>query len=159
MEIHINVPYRDIQQQLVEAGENVVKRIYQARKDACLMAAGDVLQENGYLPNGTTYEAWNDKLYFSVDKGTNADLAHYFHEGMIYGPNIPIFEKDAEGNRTGKILRFFSPKGKPKTAIYPMRTQGVGKPAGVAHWTKAVEKGGPLYEELEQRITEILERR
>ena len=85
-------------------------------------------------------------------------MAHYFHEGMIYGPNIPIFEKDAEGRKTDKILRFFSPKGKTKHYIYDMRTQGRYKPAGVAHWTKEVQKGGSLYAQLEQRIADILRR-
>lgn len=147
-EIHINVPYREIQEQLVSASDRYVKRIYQARKDACLMAAGDVLEENGYLPDGTTYEPWNDMLWFSIDKGTNADLAHYFHEGMIYGPNFFI----------KKINQWRSPKGKQKYPNGKMLNQYVGSHLGVRHWTEAVAKGGPLYYQLEERIAEILEK-
>lgn len=147
-EIHINVPYREIQRQLVEQSDRYVKRIYQTRKDECLMAAGDILEENGYLPEGTTYEPWNDQLWFSIDKGTNADLAHYFHEGMIYGPNFFI----------KKINQWRSPKGKSKYPTGKMLNQYVGSPLGVRHWTEAVANGGPLHHQLEERIAEILEK-
>lgn len=147
-EIHISIPYREIHQQLVAASEEYVKRIYQARKEACVLAAGDILEENGYLPDGTTYEAWNDKLWFSIDKGTDADLAHYFHEGMIYGPNIFI----------KKIGEWRSPKGKTKYPNGKMLNQYPGSHLGVRHWTEAVEYGGPLYHQLEERIAEILRR-
>ena len=49
-EIKVDIPYKEIQEQLIKTSDEYVKRIYQARKDACLMAAGDLLQENGYLP-------------------------------------------------------------------------------------------------------------
>lgn len=156
--IHVTVPYKLVQEVLLEESNDYVKRIWQKRKDACLMAAGDILQENGYLPNGTTYEPWNDGIYFSVDKGTNADLAHYFHEGIIYGPNIPIFKKDANGKKTDEILRFFSPKGKLKQPLYNMRTQGPHKPAGVAHWTDEIRPNGKFFNQLVWRIAEILEK-
>lgn len=159
----MNVPYRQLQEVLLEMSEDYVKHIWQARKDACLMTAGQVLEEAGYLPKGTTYEPWNDQLYFSVDKGTDADLAHYFHEGMIYGPNKPIFELDAEGNRTGNIVRFYSPKGEKKHPIYRMKNQGPTKPSGVYHWTTALQPGSEnfnqgLYNEMVWRMEEILRR-
>lgn len=157
-EINVSIPYRLIQEVLLEESDRYVKRIYQNRKEECILAAGDILQENGYLPKGTTYEAWGDQLWFSVDKGTNADLAHYFHEGMIYGPNIPIFKKDANGEKTNEILRFISPKGKSKQPIYPMKTQGINKPSGVAHWTDAIKPNGVLFNQLVWRIEEILRR-
>lgn len=157
-EISVAVPYKLIQEVLLEESDRYVKRIWKDRKEACILAAGDILQENGYLPKGTTYEAWGDQLWFSVDKGTNADLAHYFHEGIIYGPNIPIFKKDANGKKTNEILRFISPKGKLKTPIYNMRTQGPNKPAGVAHWTDAVKPNGKLFNQLVWRIADILEK-
>ena len=53
-EISIHVPYRELQQELVAVSDRYVKRIYQKRREACIMAAGDILEENGYLPNDTT---------------------------------------------------------------------------------------------------------
>ena len=148
-EISIHVPYKELQQELITTSDRYVKRIYQNRREACIMAAGDILEEKGYLPKGTTYEAWGDQLWFSVDKGTDADLAHYFHEGMIYGPNFFI----------KKIGEWRSPKGKQKYPNGKMLNQYQGSPLGVRHWTEAVANGGPLYEELKMRIAEILEKK
>ena len=152
-QISFHVPYREVQEVLLEEGENVVKRIWQNRKDACLMAAGEVLEENGYLPYGTTYEPWGDSLWFSVDKGTNADLAHYFHEGIIYGPNFFI----------KKIGEWRSPKGKQKFAKGPMTKQGIKQPSGVAHWTEYLDPSKSrfnqgLYNQMVWRIANILEK-
>ena len=156
-EISAQVPYRAIQQYLISTSDEYVKHIWAERKKACLLAAGEVLEENGYLPKGTTYEAWGDECWFSIDKGTDRDLAHYFHEGILYGPNFPIFERDKYGNKTGIVSGFRSPKGMPKKPMGVL-DQGIKKPAGVWHWTEAVEKGGPLYPELCSRIEEILRR-
>ena len=145
-EISAQVPYRAIQQYLISTSDEYVKHIWAERKKACLLAAGEVLEENGYLPNGTTYEAWGDECWFSIDKGTGTDLAHYFHEGMIYGPNF--FVK--------KIGEWRSPKGKEKFPNGKMLKQFPRSHLGVRHWTEAVEEGGPLYPELCSRIEEIL---
>lgn len=160
-EISFKIDVRAVRDKLQDDAGSLVKRIVDARKNACIYAVGEVLDEHRYLPKDTTWEAFNGACWFSVDKGTKADLAHYFHEGQIYGPNIPIFERDSQGNKTGKILRFFSPKGKPKQVIYPMSEhdlQGIGKPSGVYHWTDAVKEGGALYQELLDKCEEILRR-
>ena len=147
-EVSMNVPYREIQQELLERSEEYVKRIWYQRKKECLLAAGDVLEEQGYLPVGTTYEAWGDQLWFSVDKGTNRDLAHYFHEGIIYGPNFLIGEGE-----------WRSPKNKEKYPNGDMLKQGINSPLGVWHWTEAFDdRSGYMYRILEERIADVLRR-
>lgn len=148
-EISMHVPYREIQQALLDVSDMYVKRIFMPRKKACIEAAGDVLFENGYLPKDTTWEAWGDACWFSVDKGTDKDLAHYFHEGMIYGPNFFI----------KKIGQWRSPKGKEKYPNGKMLNQYVGSKLGVRHWTEAFnDKSGYMYNLLEERIADVLRR-
>lgn len=144
-EISFNVPYRDIRNQLAEISEDYVKHIWEKRRTACILSAGELLEDNGYLPSGTTYEAWGDQLWFSVEKN-GAELAHYFHEGIQYGPNFYIKKLDA----------WRSPKGKPKHPVHEIYTQGQYTPAGVAHWTDALSN--ELYPELCEEIGEILRR-
>jgi len=144
-EIKFNVPYREIRDQLVKISDNYVKNIWEKRRTACILSAGELLEDNGYLPAGTVYEAWNDRLWFSVEKN-GAELAHYFHEGIQYGPNFYI--KD--------LGEWRSPKGKPKHPVHEIYTQGQNKPAGVAHWTDALNN--ELEPELYDRIEKILRR-
>lgn len=67
--------------------------------------------------------------------------AHYQWEGIVYGPNIPIY--DDSGNVTG----WFSPPGKkkkPTGAVLQYHTKGTGD-----HWTdKAKEKHMKEWEQL-----------
>ena len=158
-QIQFSVDVRDIRDSLQNEAEEYVKTIWDKRKFACIEEAGQVLYDNGYLPHGTTWEAFYDGCWFSVDKGTGADLAHYFHEGQMYGPNIPIFERDRYGNKTGSIKAFYSPKGKQKYPIPgKMLNQGPNEPAGVYHWTEAIQENGKLYQEYIDRCAEILRR-
>ena len=149
--ISIDVPYREIQQILLEESENYVKRIREQRRYDCLMAAGDVLDENGYLPNGTVYRPVGDELVFFIDKGNGVNLANYFHEGWIYGPNF--FVK--------KLGEWRSYKGRTKEPEHEMDKQGQYMPSGVAHWTEALVPGSDMfdksvYNQLVWRIEEIL---
>lgn len=63
---------------------------------------------NKYVPyaNGDlsykTKEIQVDKIIY------NSPYAHYMYEGKVMGPNIPIKNED------GLIVKWFSPKGKPK---------------------------------------------
>lgn len=43
----------------------------------------------------------------------NSPYAHYQYYGRVYSPNIPIYEKDENGNKT-VIIGWFSPPGKKK---------------------------------------------
>ena len=147
-EINVNIDVRAIRDELQDSAGSLVKRIVDARKNACIEAVGEVFYENGYLPKGTTWEAWNGACWFSVDKGTNADLAHYFWEGKIYGPNFFIKE----------IGEWRSPKGKQKYPNGKMLKQGVGSNLGVRHWTEKMQKGSPLYQDLLDKCEEILRR-
>lgn len=145
-EISFDVDVRAIRDELQAEGGRYVKLISGNRKNACIEAVGDVLDENGYLPEGTTYEAWRNACWFSVDKGTGADLAHYFHEGQIYGPNMFI----------RKLDEWRSPAGKPKSPTGRYLNQYPGSSLGVRHWTEAVQPGGPLYYQFIERCEEIL---
>lgn len=147
-EISFHVDVRAIRDTLQNEAEDYVKNIWADRKAACINAVGEVLDENGYLPEGTTWEAYGNACWFSVDKGTDTDLAHYFHEGMIYGPNF--FVK--------KIGEWRSPAGKPKKPNGKYLNQYPGSHLGVQHWTEAVEEGGPLYDEFINRCAVILRR-
>ena len=152
MEISINVDVKFIRDAIQNEAQDYVQRLMDRRKNDCIEAAGDVLNDAGYLPHGTTWEAWNGACYFSVDKGTGADLAHYFHEGIVYGPNF--FVK--------KIGAWRSYRGMTK---YPVGflPQGPGEPAGVTQWTEALVPGSPefnqgLFNEYMRRCEEILRR-
>ena len=145
-EISFNVPYSAIRDKLAEESEDYVKHIWQDRKNACIMAAGEILEEHGYLPHGTKYEPWGDQLWFSVEK-KGAELAHYFHEGLQYGQNF--FIKD--------IGEWRSKRGMPKHVVHPIYTQDFYAPAGVPKWTESFNDSG-LYAELCERVGEILRR-
>lgn len=148
-EISYSVDVRAIRDQLQNEANDYVTHIWDARKNACIAAAGDVLNDNGYLPNGTTWEAWNGACWFSVDKGTGTDLAHYFFEGQIYGPNFFI----------KKLGEWRSPKGKQKYPNGKMLKQGPNTGLGVRHWTDALRPpSGALYNAYLQRCEEILRR-
>ena len=160
-ELRFNVDVKKIRDEIQDEANSYVKHIWQDRKDACIEAVGDVLEEHGYLPDGTTWEAWNGACWFSVVRD-DAELGHYFHEGMIYGPNIPIFSdyKNVGGKRIGigEPIKYRSPKGKPKHPNGGYLNQYPGSHLGVQHWTKAVEEGGELYGIYEDRCKEILRR-
>ena len=142
---------KDLRRQLADAGENVVQRLWSSRKYACIDAAGEVLYRNGYLPHGTTWEVMYDGCWFSVEKKDGHELAHYFHEGMIYGPNFLI--------KRGKLKgQWRSPKGKPKTPNGKYLYQEPNAPAGVRHWTEALSTNEDLYEEWTKMCSEILRR-
>ena len=146
--ISINVDVHFIRDAIQDEAESYVKRIMSGRKEACIEAAGDVLDEHGYLPDGTVWVAYGDECWFSVDKGTGTDLAHYFHEGIMYGPNF--FVK--------KLGEWRSPKDKKKYPNGKMLNQYPGSPSGVQYWTEAIQPGGPLFNEYIWRCEEILRR-
>ena len=78
--------------------------------------------------------------------------AHYQYTGDVYGPNIPI--KDKDGNITG----WFSPPGKKKHPTGKPITYSKEKhPLASKEWDKAMmaDKG----EDFEQAVKEILVRR
>lgn len=148
-EVSVDVNVKAIRDNFQAVSDNYVKHIFRPRKKECIEAAGDVLFENGYLPNGTTWEAWGDACWFSVDKGSGTDLAHYFHEGIIYGPNFFI----------KKIKQWRSPKGEQKKPNGKYLDQYVGSHLGVRQWTKAlIPPNGDLYDEYMLRCEEILRR-
>ena len=161
--IEFRLPSRAIREAL-DNTTDYVQRIADARRTECLYAIADVLNENGYLPTGTTWDVEGNLLYFYTYKeGSDEDLAHYFHQGLIYGPNIPVFREYAysDGRRygIGEPYKFVSPKGQKKhlTGEY-IASQGPGSPTGVSHWTEAVEEGGELFDEVVERCEEILRR-
>ena len=162
--IFTTVDVRSIRDALQNETNNLVKNIWYTRRIACVEAVGEVLNEYGYLPSGTTWYASGNDCVFEVDKGGKYDLAHYFHEGMIYGPNIPIFEKyeyDANGKKhgVGEIIKYRSPKGKKKKPTGRYLKQGPYKSTGVRHWTEAIEKDGALYDAYMRRCEELLLRK
>lgn len=61
--------------------------------------------------------------------------AHYQYEGIIYGPNIPFFDKN------GKIIKWRSPKDKPKhpTGRF-IKYDTHGHPLATRHWDEAMLK-------------------
>ena len=173
-ELVVNIDVRGMRDELAEAGADVVQHLWQKRKDDCLLAAGDVLYENGFLPHGTTWEAFNNELIFNVDKG-KVDLAHYFHEGVVYEPNYPIFAsyetyvgkdgkehyaRDAQGRKIGigDPIAFRSPEKK-TTEGRPIATQGIDSPSGVPHWTQELSDDPILAKQYAMRCLEILTRR
>lgn len=148
--ISFNVPYREIQQALLDNSEDIVKHIWQDRKTACVNAAGEVLDENGYLPNGTRWFASGDTVWFVVEKD-GKDLTHYFYEGLVYGPNFLI----TRGKLAGE---WRSPKNKKKFPTGDYLNQYPYAPSGVRHWTEALDENGDLRYEFEERVGEILRR-
>lgn len=57
--------------------------------------------------------------------------AHYQWAGVVYSPNIPIFEGDA-------LVGFFSPPGKPKTKTdRKLKYSRDTHPLAQAHWEEA----------------------
>ena len=48
-------------------------------------------------------------VYGSGEVIYNTPYAHFLYYGEVYGPNIPVFERN-----NGIPTRYFSPKGKPK---------------------------------------------
>ena len=156
--ISFRLPTRAIQDVLQQEADDYVKHVMEPRRTECLEAIAEVLESHGYLPNDTTWEVYANQLYFYVLKGENGeDLAHYFHEGWIYGPNYPVYEVDERGNKT--LTGFRSPAGKFKYPIYEMGDrQGPNKPSGVAHWTDAVRENGALWQEVLDACREILRR-
>lgn len=161
-EIEFRLPSRAIRDALNDTA-TYVQRIADSRRTECLNAIAEVLDENGYLPTGTTWEVWGNLLQFSTYKdNSNDDLAHYFYEGLIYGPNIPVFnEYQYVGGRrfgVGEPYRFVSPKGKKKYQTGQYLDQYPGSSMGVQHWTEAVEEDGELFDEVVERCEEILRR-
>lgn len=140
--ISLSVDVRAIRDSLQNEAEDYVKNIWYTRRLACLNAAGEVLNKNGYLPSGTTWEAAGDECQFYVEKD-GKDLTRHFYEHEIYGPNF--FVK--------KIGQWRSPKGKPK---YPTGRYYTSPKLGKRHWTEAIEENGPLYGEYIDRCREIL---
>ena len=131
-----------------EAG-SYVKHIWDERKRACIEAAGEVLDENGYLPEGTIWVASGDECWFYVEKD-GKDLTGHFYEHEIYGPNF--FVK--------KLGEWRSPKGKKK---FPTGRYYTSPKLGVRHWISGLidedsGKEGPLYAEFISRCEEILRR-
>ena len=160
--IEFRLPSRAIRNALDDA-ITYVQRIADARRSECLYTIADVLDENGYLPTDTTWEVEGNLLYFYTYKeDSNDDLAHYFHEGLIYGPNIPVFREYeyVNGRRVGvgEPYRYISPKGKKKYQTGQYLNQYPGSSMGVQHWTEAVEEGGELFDEVVERCEEILRR-
>lgn len=150
-EIYLHVDVYAVRDKLMAEGKNVVQKIWANRKDACINALGEVLDENGYLPHGTTWDVYGDTCWFSVTKKDGHELAGYFHEGEIYGPNFLIERGKLKG-------QWRSPKGKPKTPTGRYLSQYPGSPSGVRHWTEKIKEGGPLYDEYTRRCEEILRR-
>jgi hypothetical protein len=145
--ISYNVNVNEVRDKLQNAAEDYVKHIWSARRRACVEAAGDALNAHGYLPSGTEWDAVGNNCEFYVEKN-GANLTHYFHEGIQYGPNF--FVK--------KIGEWRSPANKPKKPIHAITTQEQYSPAGVAHWTRAFEHDGALLADFEARCAEILRR-
>ena len=161
--ISFRLPTRAIQDVLQKEADDYVKHVMEPRRTECLEAIAEILERHGYLPYDTDWEVYANQLYFYVLKGTNGeDLAHYFHEGLIYGPNIPVFERyeyiDGRRIGIGEPIRFFSPKGQRKYQTGQYLDQYPGSPSGVQHWTEAVEEGGELFDEVVEACREILRR-
>lgn len=160
--ITMRLQSKEIRDALDNSMNDYVKHIMEPRRTECLYAIGDVLEENGYLPTDTSWEVYANQLYFYTYKKDGENLAHYFHEGMIYGPNIPIFNKYeyVAGRRfgIGEPYRFVSPKGQLKHPTGEYLKQGPDTGIGVQHWTEAVQEGGELFEEVVERCREILRR-
>ena len=160
--IEFRLPTRAIKDAIDNSANEFVKHVMAPRRIECLEAVGEVLEENGYLPTDTDWYVENELLYFSVYKDESEDLAHYFHEGLIYGPNIPVYEsyETIHGRRygVGAIKRWVSPKGQKKYQTGAYLDQYPGSPLGVQHWTEAVMEGGELFDEVVERCEEILRR-
>ena len=161
--ISFRLPTREIKEAVEDGVNDYVKHVMEPRRTECLEAIAEILESHGYLPYDTDWEVYANQLYFYVLKGTNGeDLAHYFHEGLIYGPNIPVFERYEyiDGRRVGigEPIRFFIPKGKKKYQTGQYLDQYPDSPSGVQHWTEAVEEGGELFEEVVEACREILRR-
>lgn len=74
------------------------------------------------------------------------DYAHYVYEGIVYGPNIPVFDKEGNG------IRWVSPRGMKKfpTGNY-MEYQN---PLATRHWDEtAIEDNREL---VEQTVRDII---
>lgn len=171
------LPSGAITSALQEVSDDFVKHVWSARRDECLEEIGQILYEHNYLPSGTTWEVWAGTLRFSTYKpGAKEDLAHYFHEGYVYGPNIPKWEeyvkepgsgknrrwryaRDEKGRKIGigDPSRYFTPPGKVKYRKDQF-ISGEQEKIGVRQWTDAVMPDGPLFDEVVERCAEILRR-
>ena len=172
-----SLPVGAIKDAIDNSANEYVKHVLEARKTQCLEAIGEILDDNGYLPTGTTWEVFGSRLTFSTYKpGSDEDLAHYFWEGRVYGPNRPEWDqyqmttgkngrpkyvRDELGRKVGigEPSKYRTPAGMIK---YPkdqyLEGQGVGSSMGVRHWTDAVSEGGDLWDQVIERCGEILRR-
>ena len=84
--------------------------------------------------------------------GASAPYAHYMFEGVVYGPNIPIYEN-------GVITGWFSPPGQKKHPTGAMLSySGEGHPLATHHWHKAMinDKAEAFMADIKKVITEAL---
>ena len=73
----------------------------------------DYCRDGGYVPV-SPYRALEASAQIATDIGSgeviwDTPYARYQYYGIVYGPNIPILDKE-----TGVLLGFFSPPGRPK---------------------------------------------
>lgn len=73
----------------------------------------DYCRDGGYVP-ASPYRALEASAQIATDIGSgeviwDTPYARYQYYGIVYGPNIPILDKE-----TGVLLGFFSPPGKKK---------------------------------------------
>lgn len=65
----------------------------------------------------------------------NTPYAHYQYMGIVYGPNIPVFDKD-----TGTLLAYFSPPGKRKHPTDKKLTYDKAQnPLAGPHWVERMK--------------------
>ena len=79
----------------------------------------------------------------------NSPYAHYMHEGIVYGPNIPIKQKDG-------TIEWRSPKGKKKHPTgKPISYRTDGHPLATAHWERVAMQ--TQADKFKRDITNIIE--
>ena len=99
----------------------------------------DCCEEGGYVPaSPDRVLEFSARLSTEIGSGTviwNTPYARYQYYGIVYGPNIPIFDKD-----TGVLLRYFSPPGKKKHPTDKKLTydKGQNERAG-PHWVERMK--------------------
>ena len=90
-----------------------------------------------------TIEVGEDYIHYKTP------YAHYMHEGMVYGPNIPYVQKDGS-------IEWRSPKGKKKHPTgRPITYRTDAHPLATAHWESVAMQ--TQADKFKRDITNIIE--
>ena len=87
-------------------------------------------------------------------KNVTSNMARYLYEGLVYRPNIPVFESyDEDGKGVGDPIKWYSI---PKKCKHITKDK-IKYPGGTDHWDKQIKtRGTPEWTELRDETHKII---